>query len=311
MGLKSSHWSCLKACLKGYTFCFTTFWSDHLLEHNKAINEPQKMFKWAWKIEVSSASSKFRLCASLKTCDLQILGNAWKCLRGNRSNKRHFFSLKILNFVQSFVECKVSLADGTWVVTALRVRPVVVADSVQVVNALLRPQRRRVARPERVLRANNLRPPFAPPQDGLGPLGHGVEGLGRLLLQKVQATGFARVTRFFCRFSRWSRAVVVVAFLAVVRCFCCCCWIAVFFTRGGGCHWFGLAAATTFFGLDQVVGYVEVGQRKLYQCRQLLRDHPIRTRLLRTTKSIIINNIDAALDSWHREKFRTGSSSYW
>ncbi len=25
LGLKSSHWSCSKACFKGYTFCFTTF----------------------------------------------------------------------------------------------------------------------------------------------------------------------------------------------------------------------------------------------------------------------------------------------
>jgi hypothetical protein len=25
MDSKSSHWSCLKACFKGYTFCFTTF----------------------------------------------------------------------------------------------------------------------------------------------------------------------------------------------------------------------------------------------------------------------------------------------
>ncbi len=25
IGLKSSHWSCLKACFNGYTFCFTTF----------------------------------------------------------------------------------------------------------------------------------------------------------------------------------------------------------------------------------------------------------------------------------------------
>jgi hypothetical protein len=24
-GLKSLHWFCLKACFKGYTFCFTTF----------------------------------------------------------------------------------------------------------------------------------------------------------------------------------------------------------------------------------------------------------------------------------------------
>jgi hypothetical protein len=52
------------------------FRSDHLLEYSKAMNEPQKMFKWPWKIKVLSTSSKFRSCASLKTCDLQILGNA-------------------------------------------------------------------------------------------------------------------------------------------------------------------------------------------------------------------------------------------
>jgi hypothetical protein len=46
-----------------------------------------------------------------ETCDLQILGNAWKCLRDNLRTKNIFF-LKVLNFVQSFVEFKVSLADG-------------------------------------------------------------------------------------------------------------------------------------------------------------------------------------------------------
>jgi hypothetical protein len=76
------------------------------------MNDPQKTFKWPWKIKVSSTSSKFRFCASLKSCDLQILGTAWKCLRGNLSTKKYFFSLKISNLVQSFVECKVSLADG-------------------------------------------------------------------------------------------------------------------------------------------------------------------------------------------------------
>ncbi len=72
----------------------------------------KKTLKWPWKIKVSSRSSKFRLCASLKTCDLQILGNAWQYLRGNLSAKK-YFSPKILNFVQTFVECEVSLADGT------------------------------------------------------------------------------------------------------------------------------------------------------------------------------------------------------
>ncbi len=88
------------------------FWSDHLLEHSKAMNKPKKTFKWPWKIKVSSTSSKFRLCASLKTCDLKFWELLKNCLRGILSTKKYFF-LKILNFVQSFVECKVSLADGT------------------------------------------------------------------------------------------------------------------------------------------------------------------------------------------------------
>jgi hypothetical protein len=107
MGLKSSHWSCSKAWFKGYTFCFTTF-LDHLLEHSEAMNEPQKTFKWAWKIKVSSTSSKFCLRASLKTCDLQFLWNAWKCLRVPKD----IFFLKISNFVQSFVECKLQSKPG-------------------------------------------------------------------------------------------------------------------------------------------------------------------------------------------------------
>ncbi len=52
------------------------FWSDHLLEQSKAVNERQKTLQWPWKTKVLSTGSKFRLCASLKTCDLQILGNA-------------------------------------------------------------------------------------------------------------------------------------------------------------------------------------------------------------------------------------------
>ncbi len=76
------------------------------------MNESQKKtFKWPWKIKVSSTRLKFCFCATLKTCGLQILGNASKCLEGDLRNKKIFF-LKILNFVQSFVECKVSLADG-------------------------------------------------------------------------------------------------------------------------------------------------------------------------------------------------------
>jgi hypothetical protein len=55
------------------------------------MNEPQKTFKWPWKIKVLSTSSKLRVWASLKTFDLQILDNASKCLRGNLSTKKYFF----------------------------------------------------------------------------------------------------------------------------------------------------------------------------------------------------------------------------
>jgi hypothetical protein len=44
MGFKSSHWFCLKACCKGYTFCFTTFLA-RVLERSKAMNKAQNKKK--------------------------------------------------------------------------------------------------------------------------------------------------------------------------------------------------------------------------------------------------------------------------
>jgi hypothetical protein len=42
MGLKSSHWSCLKACFKGYTLCFTTFLVRPSTEAQQSHEEAQK-----------------------------------------------------------------------------------------------------------------------------------------------------------------------------------------------------------------------------------------------------------------------------
>jgi hypothetical protein len=65
--LKSSHWSCLSACFKGYTYCLTTF----------SITSPtgaQRSHERAPKKRSNDLErSRFRLCASLKTCDIQIL----------------------------------------------------------------------------------------------------------------------------------------------------------------------------------------------------------------------------------------------
>jgi hypothetical protein len=48
------------------------------LEHSKAMNQPQK--KRSNDLERSNFRQrtrlKFRLCATLKTCDLHIMGNA-------------------------------------------------------------------------------------------------------------------------------------------------------------------------------------------------------------------------------------------
>ncbi len=76
MGLKSSFWFCLKACFKSYTFCFTMFLSDHLLEHSKAMNKAQKHSNDLERSKFCQPSSKFHSCASLNRCYLQISGNA-------------------------------------------------------------------------------------------------------------------------------------------------------------------------------------------------------------------------------------------
>ncbi len=79
IGIKSSHWSCLKACFKGYDSVLQHFWSDQQLKHRKAMNErAPKNVQMTLKneIKVSSTSSDFRLCASVEMCDLHISGNA-------------------------------------------------------------------------------------------------------------------------------------------------------------------------------------------------------------------------------------------
>ncbi len=59
MGLKSSHWSCLKACFKTTHSVLQDFWLDPLLEHSKAMNEPQKNVQMTLKGE--SFVNKFKV----------------------------------------------------------------------------------------------------------------------------------------------------------------------------------------------------------------------------------------------------------
>jgi hypothetical protein len=108
MGLKSSNWSCLKVCLKGYTFCFTTYLVRPTTGAQQSHEQAPKNVQTTLKDQSFVKKFKVSLCASLKTCDLQILGNASEV---TLVPKNKFF-LKILNIVQSFLDCKVSRADG-------------------------------------------------------------------------------------------------------------------------------------------------------------------------------------------------------
>ncbi len=81
--------SCKKTGFKEITLVLfeSLFQGLHILFYNifgqtinwstaKPWTSPKRTFKWPWRIKVSSTRLKFRLCASLKTCDLQIWGNA-------------------------------------------------------------------------------------------------------------------------------------------------------------------------------------------------------------------------------------------
>jgi hypothetical protein len=114
MGLYSSHWSCSKACFNDYTYCFTTFLVRPSTGAQQSHERAPKNVQMTLKDQTFVNKFKVLFVCLPEVCDLQILGNAQKCLRGNFSIKKYFF-LKNLNFVQSFVECKVSLADGTFI----------------------------------------------------------------------------------------------------------------------------------------------------------------------------------------------------
>ncbi len=121
MGLKSSHWFYLKLRKLGLRATYSVlqhFWSGHLVEHSEAMNEPQNTFKRPWEFKVSSTSSKF--CQQVRSFVSvppwrHVTFKFWEMLE-NASEvtlvPKNIFFLKILNFVQSFVEWKVSLADG-------------------------------------------------------------------------------------------------------------------------------------------------------------------------------------------------------
>ncbi len=106
----------LESLYKYYMFCFTFLVrpsSGAQQSHERAPKENVQMTLKLWKIEVSWTSSKVRFCAYLQTCTWP--SNFWEMPK-NASEitvvPKNIIFLKILNFVQSFVECEVSPADG-------------------------------------------------------------------------------------------------------------------------------------------------------------------------------------------------------
>jgi hypothetical protein len=111
-GLNTSHWSCWKACCKGYTFCFTTYLvrpsTGVQLSHEQ---DPKKR---------SNDLERSKFCQQVQSFVYEppwrrVTFKFWEIVK-NASEvtlvPKNIF-LQILNFVQSFVECKVSLADGS------------------------------------------------------------------------------------------------------------------------------------------------------------------------------------------------------
>jgi hypothetical protein len=106
MGLKSSYWSCFKACFKGYTFCFTTFLVRPSTGAQQSHEQAPKTVQMNLKDQSFVCMHPWR----------HVTFKFWEMLKnasGVTLVPKNIFILKILNFVQSFVECEVSLADGT------------------------------------------------------------------------------------------------------------------------------------------------------------------------------------------------------
>ncbi len=112
MGSKSSHWSCLKACFNDYTFCFTTFLVRPSTRAQQSHDRAPKYVQMTLK-DISFVN-KFKVLFVCIPEDVRP-SNFEKCLKMPQRVTlvpKTIFCLKILNFVQSYVGFKVSLADG-------------------------------------------------------------------------------------------------------------------------------------------------------------------------------------------------------
>jgi hypothetical protein len=112
MSLKSSQWSCLKAWFKSYTFCFTTF----LIRPSTGARRSHERAPKKRPNELEGSKFCQQVQGFVCVPPWRRVTFKFSEMRKNASEvtlvPRNFFFLKILNFVQSFVQCKVSLADG-------------------------------------------------------------------------------------------------------------------------------------------------------------------------------------------------------
>jgi hypothetical protein len=92
MGLKSSHWSCLEACFKGYTFFFETFTVRPSIGAQRSHERAPKNVQMTLKDQ--SFVNKFKVLFMCIPEDVRPwnLGKCLKCLRGNLSTQKYFFT---------------------------------------------------------------------------------------------------------------------------------------------------------------------------------------------------------------------------
>jgi hypothetical protein len=114
MGLKSSHWSCLKACFKGYTFCFTTFLVRPSTGAQRGHERPRK--KRSNDLERSKFRQQVRSFGFVHPWS-RVTFKFWELLKNGSEVAlvpKKIFSKKMWTWCQVVWSAKVSLADGTF-----------------------------------------------------------------------------------------------------------------------------------------------------------------------------------------------------
>ncbi len=91
MSLKSSHWSCLKSFFRATQSVLQQCWSGHILEHSKAMNEPEKRSHEFERSKFRQQVQSHVWCLPEDVWPSDFEKCLKKCLRGNLTTKKYSF----------------------------------------------------------------------------------------------------------------------------------------------------------------------------------------------------------------------------